>query len=122
RPRPASQGEQLGLGLAAVEPHRPVDTGGVAMPTIVAKKAGTCTAAGCGGRILKGEYVAYTAATGTRHLACASANQGRRPNLKAGRCRCGAHVPPREGSLRLEETQRGAKFRRRWHVQCTRCG
>lgn len=91
------------------------------MPTIIAKKAGTCTAAGCGGRILKGEYVSYTAATGTRHLVCASAEQGRRPNLKAGRCRCGVQVAPHEGTLHLEETQRGGRIHRRWYVQCQRC-
>lgn len=91
------------------------------MPTIVAKKAGTCTAAGCGGRILKGEYVEYSAATGTRHLVCASAEQGRRPNLRAGRCRCGAQVAPREGSLVLKETTRGGRFRKEWLVRCSRC-
>jgi hypothetical protein len=56
------------------------------VPTIVAKKAGMCTAAGCGGRILKGEFVEYSSATGTGHLECASTEQGRRPNLRAGRC------------------------------------
>ncbi|NNC00601.1 hypothetical protein HI113_42835 [Corallococcus exiguus] len=91
------------------------------MPTIVAKKAGTCTAAGCGGRILKGEYVEYSAATGTRHLECASAEQGRRPNLRAGRCRCGAQVAPREGYLVLKETTRGGRFQKQWLVQCSRC-
>ncbi|RKH51492.1 hypothetical protein D7W81_40490 [Corallococcus aberystwythensis] len=91
------------------------------MPTIVAKKAGTCTAAGCGGRILKGEHVEYFAATGTRHLECASAEQGRRPNLRAGRCRCGAQVAPREGSIQLEEKTRGGRFVRRWLVLCARC-
>ncbi|RKH61458.1 hypothetical protein [Corallococcus llansteffanensis] len=91
------------------------------MPTIVAVKAGTCTAAGCGGRILKGEYVEYSAATGTRHLECAGAEQGRRPNLKAGQCRCGASVALREGSLQLKETSRGRRFRKQWLVLCSRC-
>ncbi len=91
------------------------------MPTIVAAKAGSCTAAGCGGRILKGEYVEYSAATGTRHLECAGEEQGRRPNLRAGRCRCGVQVPPREGSLVLKELQRGGRFRKEWLVRCRRC-
>ncbi|RKH01319.1 hypothetical protein D7V97_29170 [Corallococcus sp. CA053C] len=91
------------------------------MPTIVAAKAGTCTAAGCGGRILKGEYVEYSAAIGTRHLECASAEQGRRPNLKAGKCRCGTVVPPREGCLVLKEARRGRYFVKRWMVLCRRC-
>ncbi|RKG97955.1 hypothetical protein D7X74_40555 [Corallococcus sp. CA047B] len=92
------------------------------MPVIVAKKAGTCTAAGCGGRVLKGEYVEYSAATGTRHLECAGADQGKRPNLKAGKCRCGAPVAPREGSLSLKETLRAGRFRKQWLVLCVRCG
>ncbi|RYZ34046.1 MAG: hypothetical protein EOO71_40285 [Myxococcaceae bacterium] len=92
------------------------------MPVIVAKKAGTCTAAGCGGRVLKGEYVEYSAATGTRHMECAGAEQGKRPNLKAGTCRCGASVAPREGSLTLKETKRGTNFRKEWLVLCARCG
>lgn len=92
------------------------------MPTIVAKRAGTCTASGCAGRILKGEFVEYSAATGTRHLECASAEQGRRPNLKAGTCRCGAAVAPREGSLLLKETSRAGRFQKQWLVRCTRCG
>ncbi|RKH09593.1 hypothetical protein D7V97_16025 [Corallococcus sp. CA053C] len=91
------------------------------MPIIVTKKAGTCTAEGCGGRILKGEYVEYSAATGTRHLECAGAAQGRRPNLKAGKCRCGAAVAPREGTLLLEESARGGHFRKQWLVLCARC-
>ncbi|AFE05590.1 hypothetical protein COCOR_04041 [Corallococcus coralloides DSM 2259] len=91
------------------------------MPTIVAKKAGTCTAAGCGGRILKGEFVEYSAATGTRHLVCASAEQGRRPNLRAGRCQCGAQVAPREGSLVLKESPCDGCFVKRWLVLCQRC-
>ncbi|MCY1043310.1 hypothetical protein OV208_18480 [Corallococcus sp. bb12-1] len=92
------------------------------MPVIVAKKAGTCTADGCGGRVLKGEFVEYSAATGTRHLECAGAEQGRRPNLKAGKCRCGAQVAPREGSLTLKETSRAGRFRKEWLVLCSRCG
>ncbi|NNB97986.1 hypothetical protein HJC10_03000 [Corallococcus exiguus] len=91
------------------------------MPTLIAAKAGTCTAAGCSGRILKGESVEYSAATGTRHLVCASAEQGRRPNLRAGRCRCGVQVPPRAGSLVLEESTRGASFRKEWLVLYSRC-
>ncbi|MBN8466191.1 hypothetical protein JYJ95_06685 [Corallococcus exiguus] len=91
------------------------------MPVIVAKKAGSCTAAGCGGRVLKGEYVEYSAATGTRHLECAGADQGMRPNLKAGTCRCGAAAAPREGSLVLKETTRGGRFVKRWLVLCRRC-
>ncbi|RKG70991.1 hypothetical protein D7V80_03475 [Corallococcus sp. CA054B] len=91
------------------------------MPTIVAKKAGTCTAARCGGRILQGEFVEYSAATGTRHLVCASAEQGSRLNLRAGRCRCGAQVAPREGSLVLKETTLGTSFQKKWLVLCLRC-
>ncbi|WP_233597302.1 MULTISPECIES: hypothetical protein [Corallococcus] len=72
------------------------------MPTIIAAKAGTCTAAGCSGRILKGEYVEYSAATGTRHLVCASAEQGRRPNLRAGLCRLRRPGGPSRGFARAE--------------------
>ncbi|CAM4159433.1 hypothetical protein G4177_06070 [Corallococcus sp. ZKHCc1 1396] len=91
------------------------------MPVIVTKKAGTCTAEGCGGRILKGEYVEYSAATGTRHLECARAAQGRRPNLRAGKCRCGAAVAPREGTLTLKESARRGRRRKVWLVSCLRC-
>ncbi|AEI66967.1 hypothetical protein [Corallococcus macrosporus] len=95
------------------------------MPIITAKKPGTCTAAGCGGRILRGELCWYEAAVGMRHLeaACRGADGGRRPNLRAGRCRCGAHVPPREGSLTLrgEKSFRGRR-RKVWAVSCARCG
>ncbi|RKG93725.1 hypothetical protein D7V97_39770 [Corallococcus sp. CA053C] len=91
------------------------------MPVIVTKKAGTCTAAGCGGRIRKGEYVEYVAATGTRHLECAGAKQGQRPNLKAGTCRCGAAVAPRQGSLALKETVRRGRRRKVWLVSCLAC-
>ncbi|QAT87219.1 hypothetical protein EJ065_5686 [Corallococcus coralloides] len=72
-------------------------------------------------RILKGEYVKYSATTGTRHLVCASAEQGRCPNLRAGHCLCGAQVAPREGSLVLKESRRGGRFVKRWLVRCLRC-
>ncbi|TQF10483.1 hypothetical protein FJV41_39150 [Myxococcus llanfairpwllgwyngyllgogerychwyrndrobwllllantysiliogogogochensis] len=93
------------------------------MPIIVAEKAGTCTAAGCGGRILRGELCWFEATTGTRHLerACREASAGRRPNRRAGRCRCGAHVPPGEGGLTLRETRRAGRHRKQWTVICARC-
>ncbi|RJS19580.1 hypothetical protein DRW03_21345 [Corallococcus sp. H22C18031201] len=93
------------------------------MPVIVAKKNGTCTADGCGGGIRRGEYVEFSAAGGARHLECSNAPQGRRVNLRAGTCACGACVPAREGSLVLAgESERHGRYLKRWQVRCARCG
>lgn len=80
------------------------------MPVITADRVGTCTAAGCGGRIRKGELCWYEAATGTRHLeaACREAPGGTRPNRRAAPCaRCRRRVPPGQGHLVV--TERGTQ-------------
>ncbi|MBJ6762786.1 hypothetical protein JGU66_18640 [Myxococcaceae bacterium JPH2] len=92
------------------------------MPVIVALRNGTCTADGCGGGIRRGEFVEYAAGTGARHLECANAPQGRRVNLRAGICACGARVPAREGSLVLAgEREQAGRYIKRWRVRCARC-
>ncbi len=83
------------------------------MPMIVAAKAGTCTAAGCGARIRKGEMCWFESATGTRHLerACREAQAGARPNRRAATCaRCRRRVPPGQGSLTVTEIRRRKSY------------
>lgn len=76
------------------------------MPVITATRAGTCTAAGCGGRIRKGELCWFESSIGTRHLEgdCREADAGARPNRTATSCvRCGRRVGAGQGYLRVTE-------------------
>ncbi len=88
---------------------------------IVAQREGTCRA--CGGRVRKGEYVHFSAAEGTAHVepSCAQGPVRYRPNKRAARCSCGAHVPPGEGTLRLLEDKGASGGGKRWAVDCARC-
>jgi hypothetical protein len=54
------------------------------MPIIITKKSGACSA--CGGRIIKGEYVHFEAATGTRHVECGDQPATQRRNAKRAAC------------------------------------
>ncbi|HEX5750030.1 MAG TPA: hypothetical protein VFZ09_27620 [Archangium sp.] len=90
------------------------------MPRIVAKKDGTCRT--CGGRVRKGEYADFQADKGLAHPepACAQGAARHRPNIRAGTCTCGTHVPPGKGHLRLVE-DKGPGLGKRWAVDCARC-
>jgi hypothetical protein len=88
------------------------------VPTIIAKRAGRCTAAGCGGRIRQGEHCDFSDATGTRHLECRDTPAERR-NDKPGPCaRCGRRLGKGEGLLTVEERQVGGEYRKRYVVTC----
>lgn len=86
------------------------------MPLIIAKKDGTCRA--CGHMVRKGEYADFTSAEGLSHPepACARAPAKYRPNKRAGRCECGAHVPAGEGRLVLLRDDTPVGGRKHWGV------
>lgn len=91
------------------------------MPVIIAQRAGTCTAVGCGGRISKGEYVSYSRESGARHKECASA-PAVRLNDKAGPCAtCGSWVEQGGGRLHHREEPGQEGFRQRYVLTCAGC-
>jgi hypothetical protein len=88
---------------------------------IIAKRAGTCRA--CGGHVRKGEEVDFSSELGVAHVekACREGEARFRPNGRAGRCRCGAWVKAREGTLRLLEDKGAQGGGKRWAVECSAC-
>ena len=91
------------------------------MPTIVAKRAGTCRA--CGGLIRKGEEADFTSELGLAHPEpqCSQAPVRFRPNTRATTCACGAWVKAGEGRLRLLEDRGASGGGKRWAVDCAGC-
>lgn len=90
------------------------------MPTIIAKKDGTCRA--CGGRIRKGEYAHFESDKGLSHPEpeCVHSSVRVRPNARAATCSCGTFVEVGKGRLRMVE-DRGPGAGKRWAVDCARC-
>ena len=92
------------------------------MPTIVTKKAGTCTAIGCGGRIREGEFASYTRVQGLRHPECANKPTERR-NAKPGQCiTCDRWLEVGQGLLHLRKIgRRSVPNPQRYTLTCSEC-
>lgn len=86
------------------------------MPTIVTKRPGRCSV--CRARIGRGEYAAFTAATGTVHPECVG-GRAVRTNAHATACRvCGRELAAGRAQLQLVEHQEGEIFRKEWRAAC----